>query len=130
MGQRTIKIRIRDKAAACREALEIARRIDRGERDPRWAEEALTFHTLDSLRSVFTDERIELLRLIRQRRPPSLTELAALSGRDLKQVSEDVRRPVLLGSIEVEKAPVAGSKTKQKAPRPRYDIVLVEVPLT
>ena len=130
MKLRTIKIRLKEKAAARQEALEIARRLDAGERDPRWAEAVLTFHTFDSLQSVLTDERIELLRLIHQRRPPSLTALAALSGRDLKRISEDVRRLALLGFIEVEKAPVAGGKTKQKAPRPRYDTVLVEIPLT
>ncbi|MBI3304228.1 MAG: MarR family transcriptional regulator [Deltaproteobacteria bacterium] len=129
MRLRTIKIRIEDKAAARREALEIARRIDRGERDPRWAQEVLTFHDIDSLRSVLTNERLELLRLIHQKRPGSLTELATLSGRDLEQVSEDVRRLALLGFIEVEKEPV-GRKARQKVLRPRCDTVLVEIPLT
>lgn len=129
MRLRTIKIRIKDKAAARREALEIARRLDRGERDPRWAQEVLTFHNIDSLRSVLTDKRLELLRLIHQKRPASLTELAALSGRDLKRVNEDVRRLALLGFIEVEKEH-AGGKAGRKAPRPRYDTVLVEIPLT
>lgn len=130
MAQRTIKIRLKEKPAARQEALEIARRLDAGERDPLWAEEVLTFHTLDSLRSVLTDERIKLLRLIHQKRPLSLPELAALSGRDLKQVNEDVRCLALLGFIEVEKSLVAGGKTKQQTPRPRYDAVLVEIPLT
>lgn len=61
---RTIRIRIKDKMAARCEALEIARRLDAGERDPRWAQEVLTFHNIDSLRSVLIDERLELLRLI------------------------------------------------------------------
>ena len=100
MKLRTIKIRIKDKATARREALGIARRLDRGERDPRWAQEVLTFHNIDSLRSILTDKRLELLRLIHQKRPASLTELAALSGRDLKRVNEDVRRLALLGFIE------------------------------
>lgn len=129
MKLRTIKIRIKDKAAARREALEIARRLDRGERDPRWAQEVLTFHNIDSLRSVLTDKRLELLRLIHQKRPTSVTELAALSGRDLKRVNEDVRRLALLGFIEVEKGRTGG-RAGRKAPRPRYDAVLVEIPLT
>ena len=117
VGQRTIKIRIKDKAAARSEALEIARRLDAGERDPRWAQEVLTFHDIDSLRSVLTDERLELLRLIRQKHPASLTELAALSGRDLKQVNEDVQQLALLGFIEVEKSPPGeGRDRKPRTP--------------
>jgi predicted transcriptional regulator len=126
---RTIRIRIKDKIAARREALEIARRLDLGERDPSWAQEVLTFHTIDSLRAVLTDERLELLRLIHQKRPASLAELAALSGQDPGQVNEDVRRLALLGFIEIEKE-AAGGKAEQKVPRPRYDTVLVEIPLT
>ena len=126
---RKIKIRIKDKDAARREALEVARRLDRGERDPRWAQEVLTFHNIDTLRSVLTDKRLELLRLIHQKRPASLTELAALSGRDLKRVNEDVQQLALLGFIEVEKERVGG-RAGRKAPRPRYGAVLVEIPLT
>lgn len=37
MKLRTIKIRLKEKAAARQEALEIARRLDAGQRDPRWA---------------------------------------------------------------------------------------------
>jgi predicted transcriptional regulator len=46
-----------------------------------------------------------------------------------KRVNEDVKRLALLGFIGFEKER-AGEKTGRKAPRPRYDSVLVEIPLT
>jgi predicted transcriptional regulator len=76
---------------------QIARQLDRGERDPRWAQDTLYFISLEELRQVLTDRRLELLRLIHKERPDSIKALAALAGRDLKNVNADVHLLARLG---------------------------------
>lgn len=48
------------------------------------------FTSLDAVRAVLTDKRMELLHLIRERHPKSINALAKLAGRNFKNVHTDV----------------------------------------
>jgi predicted transcriptional regulator len=48
------------------------------------------FENLEAVRSVLTENRLSLLRLIRRYKPGSVAELARLAKRDFKHVHRDV----------------------------------------
>lgn len=90
--------------------------------------EGLYFENAAALRTFFSDRRIELLRAIRHHQPRSIKELAALVGRDLKNVNADVHYLVRLGLVELETESGSGAKGR-KAPRVACDEIELHIPL-
>jgi predicted transcriptional regulator len=80
-----------------------------------------SFTSFEAFRRAMTPQRFALLRLIREKRPDSIKELAALAGRDMKNVSEDVKILLEMDLLELEK------RGKTKAPRLHYDGFRLEV---
>lgn len=107
----------------------IARRLDRGERQPQWAEETLYFDSIDELRQVLTDRRLELLRLIRKERPESINALAVLAGRDFKNVNADVHLLARLGLLDLGEEEAGPQRRGRKSPKVPYSAVSVEISL-
>lgn len=107
----------------------MARRLDRGESGPISAEETLYFTSLEELRQVLTDKRLELLRLIHAQKPPSIKELAALARRDFKNVNADVHLLARLGLLELTEEKAGPKRRGRKPPRVPYAAVSVEIPL-
>lgn len=108
---------------------QIARQLDRGERDPRWAQDTLYFTSLEELRQVLTDRRLELLRLIHKERPDSIKALATLAGRDLKNVNADVHLLARLGLLDLTEEKTGPQRRGRKPPRVPYAAVSVEIAL-
>ena len=77
---------------------------------------ALYFESIDALRSVLTNKRIEILRTIKKQKPGSIYELAKILGRDLKNVNEDVKLLADLDFVTLEKV-----KTDRKRTVPTVD---------
>lgn len=107
----------------------VARRLDRGERNPQWAQDTLYFTSLEELRQVLTDRRLDLLRLIRKEQPGSIKALATLAGRDLKNVNADVHLLARLGLLELEEEKAHSQQRGRKSPRVSYAAVSVEIAL-
>ncbi len=107
----------------------MARRLDRGESGPISAEETLYFTSLEELRQVLTDKRLELLRLIHAQKPPSIKGLAALARRDFKNVNADVHLLARLGLLELTEERAGPKRRGRKPPRVPYAAVSVEIPL-
>ena len=107
----------------------IARQLDRGERDPRWAQDTLYFTSLEELRQVLTDRRLELLRLIHKERPGSIKALATLTGRNLKNVNADVHLLARLGLLDLAEEKTGSQRRGRKPPRVPYAAVSVEIAL-
>ncbi len=61
------------------------------------------FATPGAVRKVLTGNRLELLKAIKQHKPGSLYALAKLTGRDLKNVSQDIGFLVELGLVDLGK---------------------------
>jgi predicted transcriptional regulator len=61
----------------------------------------LFFTSPEALRRFLTPKRVALIRLVRQQRPSSINELAALAHRDFKRVYEDVKALAETGLLEL-----------------------------
>lgn len=61
----------------------------------------LFFTSPDALRKFLTPKRLELIRLIRQQKPASIYELAALAHRDFKRVYEDIKALAETGLVDL-----------------------------
>lgn len=109
---KTKKIVIKSRRELDEELLDVAKRLDRGEKvKPRVGE---YFESLEAVRSFLTDKRLELWRVIRDQEPESLTALARLVKRDYKDVHEDVAILVEVGLVEYKKP--KGAKTRAVKP--------------
>ena len=79
------------------------------------------FTSLEAFRKALTPKRLELLHVIKDKAPGSLRELAELSKRDVKNVSDDVKYLEQVGLIERRGA---GRATK---PSVGYDAIALEI---
>lgn len=91
---------------------ECRRCIIGGEREgrsppPQHQEGNITFASLSSLAAVLSDENRQLLRLLHQREPQSLTELSELSGRKVPSLSRTLKMMERYGLVELRRKGVA-----------------------
>ncbi|MBN1377078.1 HTH domain-containing protein [Candidatus Woesearchaeota archaeon] len=66
-------------------------------------EDSISFQSLDQLRKFLTAKRLELLRVIRHKKPGSIYELAKLVNRTPENVNTDIKLLKKLGFVEIEK---------------------------
>jgi predicted transcriptional regulator len=95
--KRRLRIGIRSGQASYTAALQALRRVEAGDRTTRAA--GLYFESLEDIRKILTARRLDLLAAILRHRPGSVTELARLVRRDLKNVSEDLALLERLGLV-------------------------------
>lgn len=94
--------------------------VIRGEkREPE--EPQYSFTSFEAFRKAMTPQRFALLRIIRERQPGSIRELAEIAGRDMKNVSEDLKVLLEMDLVEMER------HGKSKAPRMHYEGFRLEV---
>jgi len=67
----------------------------------------IIFASLCSLAAVLSDENRQLLRLLHQREPQSLTELSELSGRKVPSLSRTLKMMERYGLVELRRKGVA-----------------------
>jgi len=106
-----------------------ARQLDRQKKKSRSGEGTLYFTSIDELRQVLTDKRVELLRLVHTAKPDSIKELAQLAKRDFKNVNADVHLLARLGLLDLDGDQIEGGPRSRKTPRISYTTVSVEIPL-
>jgi predicted transcriptional regulator len=124
MTRRRLNIGIRTKAEgkkALRTAFEKVRRGDFTPQEP-----GLYFETMEDLRRILTDKRLDLLLAITQHQPRSVRELASRIERDYKNVSTDVELLRQLGLVELEEREGRGGP---KVPTVPYDEIHVTIAL-
>jgi len=124
MIARRLNIGIRTGAERSKALREELRRVARGDRTPR--EPGLYFESVEELRRILTEKRLELLLAISRRRPSSVHELAELLGRDYKNVSMDVSLLERLGLLKLE---ARSGKGRAQAPTVPYDEIHVTIDL-
>jgi predicted transcriptional regulator len=88
MALKIIRIRLKSVDQALDDAVSTMRAIEKGR--PVKTRKGEYFENLETVRSILTDNRLSLLRLIRDYKPDSITELARLAKRDFKHVHGDV----------------------------------------
>ena len=84
--------------------------------------DTLVFGSLAEMAKVLTPRRLELLGAIRRHHPKSVRELAALAGRDIKNVSEDVRMLELYGLIDTDQTKGPRKRKRLAADYERLDL--------
>ena len=117
---KTLKIGIADYGQMKRRTLAIAR----GDYRPAKGEPTVWFTSIESFAKVLSERNRELLALIAQEKPDSLTELAVLSGRNKSNLSRTLKTMARHGLVELEK----GHRGKL-TPQVPYEQVRLDVSL-
>ena len=98
--------------------------IARGEARPNADEPKVWFTSIESVAKVLSAGNRELLRIIAERQPHSLDELAHLSGRKKSNLSRTLRTMAGYGIVELERG-----ERGRITPKVVHDDVSVDVPL-
>jgi len=119
MRVKKIKIGIKDLKTALQDFADKAEAIERGEKVKK--ETGLYFTSFEAFRKALTPKRLELLHVIKTKKPSSINELARMAKRDVKNIAEDVKYLEQIGLIEKIETP---SKT---TPVINYDRIALEI---
>ena len=79
------------------------------------------FTSFEAFRKALTPRRIELLHIIKIKRPSSINELARVAGRDIKNIAGDVRYLESIGLIEIKEG------SRKASPVINYDRIAFEI---
>ena len=96
--------------------------IERGGKVKR--EVGIYFENIAAFRKALTPRRLELLHLIKTRRPKSLQEIARLTRRNVKNIATDIGLLTQLGLIETVKS---GTGRKEIASQVDYDAIELRI---
>lgn len=96
------KIRIKSREQSDRDLRQVAKELDRGLTPKKQTGEF--FESLDAVRAVLTDKRLELWKMIRDRKPDSISTLSKMVDRGFKSVYRDLLLLQSLGLITFKKA--------------------------
>ena len=98
MKVKRVKVGIKDIKTALAEFAEAAELLEEGK--PVRKESGVYFTSFEVFRKVLTPKRLELLHAIKAKKPSSLSHLARIVKRDIKNVAVDVDYLVQIGLIE------------------------------
>lgn len=99
MALKTIRVRLKSVEQALDDAIGTMRAIQSKKKVSRRRGEY--FESLAAVRAALTDKRLALVRLVREKKPPSVAELARLARRDFKTVYRDVEALRDLGLVTI-----------------------------
>jgi predicted transcriptional regulator len=87
-------------------------------------EEGIYFESIDDMRSVLTNNRLAILRAIRENKPKSVYELSKMLGRNLKNVNEDLKLLAKIGLVTLE---ATEKDRKRITPHVDYTKITLEI---
>ena len=122
MKVKNIKIGIRTREEAFKDAKEVMKRLSSGEKVKR--QTGVYFENLDAMRRVLTEKRLEILHTIKERHPSSVYELSKILGRDLTNVIDDLNYLKELELVELSKSKKERGKT---IPTVDYEKIKLEI---
>ncbi len=103
---RVFEVRIKTAAEAKAEFIAAWKLAEAGKPGP--GNTGVFFTDFDAARALFTEKRLEMLRLIRKHKPTSINQLAKIAGRDFKNIYTDVIHFENLDIIRVPRGKRAG----------------------
>ncbi len=124
MRVKKIDIGIKDMKESLKDFAEAYKSAEAGK--PVRKEEGLYFESIDNMRAILTNNRLLLLKAIREHRPHSIYELAKILGRDLKKVNQDLKLLSEIGLVTLEKTETDKKRVK---PHVHYAKILLEIPV-
>ena len=86
---KVMEIRVKPKHLIDRDLLKTARQIDQGIK-PKHPDAGVYFESLEAVRTVLTENRLELWRTIRDKKPESISALAKIVNRNFRAVHRDL----------------------------------------
>ena len=89
-------------------------------------EEGIYFESIDDMRAVLTNNRLAILRAIRENKPKSVYELSKMLGRNLKNVNEDLKLFAEIGLVTLE---ATKKGRKRITPHVDYAKITLEIPV-
>ena len=119
MKIKKVKIEIRSLDNALKEAGEVFEKLSKGESVQK--KTAIYFNNLKEMRKVLTEKRLELLKVIKDKKPASVYELSKMVNRDIKNVLQDLSYLQELGLVEITQT------RDKKIPHVGYDKIALEV---
>lgn len=119
MKVKKMKIGIKSIEEALNDTRQVMEQLERGEKVKK--ETGLYFTSLEAFRKALTPKRLELLHIIKTRKPSSINELARFAKRDIKNVADDVKHLERIGFIEIEEG------KRKSTPVVKYDKINLEI---
>jgi predicted transcriptional regulator len=89
MRVKKIKIGIKNLKTALDDFVRTGEAIQQGEKVKK--ETGLYFTSFEAFRKALTPKRLELLHIIKTKKPSSINELARMAKRDVKNIADDVK---------------------------------------
>ncbi|MBI3591876.1 MAG: MarR family transcriptional regulator [Nitrospirae bacterium] len=124
MKVRKIDIGIKGLKESLKDFAETWEKLEAGKKAKK--EEGIYFDSIDTMRAVLTNNRLLILKIIRERQPNSVYELAKMLNRDLKNVNQDLKLLAEVGLVTLEK--IEDDK-KRVIPHVDYGKILLEIPV-
>ena len=124
MKVRKIDIGIKGLRESLKDFAETWKKLEAGKKVRK--EEGIYFDSIDNMRAVLTNNRLLILKIIRERKPNSVYELAKMLDRDLKNVNQDLKLLAEVGLVTLEK--IEDDK-KRVIPHVDYGKILLEIPV-
>ena len=118
MKLKKVRIGIKGVKEALDDFARTAEAIERGEKVKK--EKGVYFESIEGFRKALTSKRLELLHLIKEKRPKSLQELSRLAKRDIKSVITDIAILESLDLVDVERKKKGRGES---TPKVHYDAI-------
>ncbi|MBV6467739.1 MAG: hypothetical protein PGMFKBFP_03109 [Anaerolineales bacterium] len=122
MRVKRVKIGIKSLEDVLEDTKEAMKKLERGEKVK--PEKGLYFESIEGFRKALTPKRLELLRLIREKQPGSIQELARLAKRDIKSVATDITILEGLRLIDVKRKKKG---RREFTPTVNYNMINLEI---
>ena len=117
---KTFKIQVQSKAEADREFIDAFKNARAGKKSP--AKIGVYFTSLEAVRNLLTERRLELLHAVREKHPHSIYQLARLTGRNFRNVYDDVQILKTYGLIHLGKLPKKRQRSNRSLSVPYREI--------
>ncbi len=122
MKATNIKLGIRSLDTAMEDWAAIFEKARKGQKVAR--SQGIYFTSLEAMRKILTEKRLELLHSIKEKEPESVYELSKMVKRDIKNVNEDLELLKSIGLVSMTRA----RKGRQRViPRVNYDKIQLEI---
>jgi predicted transcriptional regulator len=121
MRVKKVKVGIKNLKEILKDTANVMKRVEKGERFKPVKEPEIYFTSFEALRKALTPKRLELLHIIKIKKPSSINELARMAKRDVKNIAEDVKYLEQMGLIEKKET---DNKT---TPMINYDKIAFEI---
>lgn len=122
MRVKRVKIGIKSLEDVLEDTKEAMKKLERGEKVK--PEKGLYFESIEGFRKALTPKRLELLRLIREKQPESIQELARLAKRDIKSIATDIAILEGLGLIDMKRKKEG---RRESRPTVNYNAINLEI---